>query len=172
MSIKQTLGRVVKSTNMPDLTKSFSPEQLAEAITAKRTGMKLTLVDVSAVISLSKPTLIKIEKGNTKVKLATISIPEGSDTDISLTYESSWVEEGFAISPYLPLDGNFDHRAVRNYLQNLLPEGKGLEEITTNSTISKNNTFGLIKIIGEYNTGNTGNFNSPISTYLYASRLC
>jgi len=62
--IKQTLGRVVKSTNMPDLTKSFSPEQLAEAITAKRTGMKLTLVDVSIALSLSKPTLIKIEKGD------------------------------------------------------------------------------------------------------------
>jgi transcriptional regulator with XRE-family HTH domain len=69
MSVKQTLGRVVKSTNMPDLTKSFSPEQLANAITAKRTGMKLTLVDVSEALSLSKPTLIKIEKGDTNVKL-------------------------------------------------------------------------------------------------------
>ena len=86
-------------------------------------------------------------------KIATVSIPVGSDTDISLTYEPSWVEEGFAISPYLPLDGNFDHRAVRNYLQNLLPEGKGLEEITSNTTISKNNTFGLIKVIGEETSG-------------------
>jgi len=72
MSIKQTLGRVVKSTNMPDLTKSFSPKQLAGAITAKRTGMKLTLVDVSEAISISKPTLIKIEKGDTSVKLVNI----------------------------------------------------------------------------------------------------
>ena len=72
MSIKQTLGRVVKSTNMPDLTKSFSSKQLAEAITAKRTGMKLTLVDVSAALSLSKPTLIKMEKGDTNVKLTNI----------------------------------------------------------------------------------------------------
>jgi len=86
-------------------------------------------------------------------KIATISIPIGSETDISLTYESSWIEEGFAISPHLPLDGNFDHRAVRNYLQNLLPEGKGLEEITSNTTISKNNTFGLVKIIGEETSG-------------------
>ena len=86
-------------------------------------------------------------------KIATVSIPVGSDTDISLTYEPSWVEEGFAISPYLPLNGNFDHRAVRNYLQNLLPEGKGLEEITSNTTISKNNTFGLIKVIGEETSG-------------------
>lgn len=70
MSVKQTLGRVVKSTNMPDLTKSFSPEQLANAITAKRTGMKLTLVEVSEALSLSKPTLIKIEKGDTNVKLS------------------------------------------------------------------------------------------------------
>jgi len=86
-------------------------------------------------------------------KIATISIPVGSDTDISLTYEPSWVEEGFAISPYLPLDGDFDHLAVRNYLQNLLPEGKGLEEITSNTTISKNNTFGLIRVIGEETSG-------------------
>ncbi|NQY87208.1 MAG: HipA domain-containing protein [Colwellia sp.] len=86
-------------------------------------------------------------------KIATISIPVGSETEISLTYESSWVQEGFAISPHLPLDGNFDHRAVRNYLQNLLPEGKGLEEITSNTTISKNNTFGLIKVIGEETSG-------------------
>lgn len=70
MSMKKTLGRVVKSTEMPDLTKSFSPQQLAKAITAKRTGMKLTLVDVSEALSLSKPTLIKIEKGDTNVKLA------------------------------------------------------------------------------------------------------
>mgnify|MGYP003651571622 CR=1 FL=1 len=86
-------------------------------------------------------------------KIATISIPVGSDTDISLTYEPSWVEEGFAISPYLPLDGNYNYQAVRNYLQNLLPEGKGLEELTSSTTISKNNTFGLIKIIGEETSG-------------------
>jgi len=86
-------------------------------------------------------------------KIATISIPVGSESEILLTYEASWIKAGFAISPYLPLNGNFDHRAVRNYLQNLLPEGNGLEEITSNTTISKNNTFGLIKIIGEETAG-------------------
>lgn len=86
-------------------------------------------------------------------RIATISIPVGSETEISLTYVPSWIGEGFAISPHLPLDGNFDHRAIRNYLQNLLPEGKGLEEITSNTTISKNNTFGLIKVIGEETSG-------------------
>lgn len=86
-------------------------------------------------------------------KIATISIPVGSETDISLRYEQSWVDEGFAISPHLPLNGNFEHRAIRNYLQNLLPEGKGLEEITSSTAISKNNTFGLIRIIGEETSG-------------------
>ena len=69
MQTKQTLGRLVKSTDMPDLTTSFSPEQLAKAITAKRTGMKLSLMDVSNALVLSKPTLIKIEKGDLLILL-------------------------------------------------------------------------------------------------------
>ena len=94
-------------------------------------------------------------------KIATISIPAGSETDISFVYEASWIEAGFAISPHLPLDGDFNHQAVRNFLQNLLPEGKGLEEITSNTTISKNNTFGLIRVIGEETSGALS-FRSPI----------
>lgn len=70
--IKKTLGRVVKRTEMPDITKKFSPKQLAEAITAKRTSMKLTLVDVANALSISKPTLVKIEKGDMTVKLVTL----------------------------------------------------------------------------------------------------
>ena len=86
-------------------------------------------------------------------KIAIITIPVGSETELTLTYEPDWIKEGFAISPHLPLNGEFDHRAVRNFLQNLLPEGKGLEEIISNATISKNNTFGLIKIIGADTSG-------------------
>ena len=72
MQTKQTLGRLVNSTDMPDLTTSFSPEQLAKAITAKRTGMKLSLMDVSNALVLSKPTLIKLEKGDPNVKFANV----------------------------------------------------------------------------------------------------
>ena len=86
-------------------------------------------------------------------RIAAITIPVGSETELTLTYEPDWIKEGFAISPHLPLNGKFNHRAVRNFLQNLLPEGKGLEEITSNTTISKNNTFGLIKIIGADTSG-------------------
>lgn len=65
-------GRAVKATVMPNLSERFTPTQLAEAITAKRTGMKLSLVDVSEALSISKPTLVKIEKGDTNVKLANL----------------------------------------------------------------------------------------------------
>lgn len=86
-------------------------------------------------------------------KVATISLSLGSETDISLNYERSWVESGFPISPHLPLDGSFSHREVRNFLQNLLPEGKGLDEITTFTIVSKNNVFGLLRIIGAETSG-------------------
>lgn len=102
------------------------------------TGTKINRLDVNI--------------GHTR-KIATLLLPVDSENELSLVYEPDWIKEGFAISPHLPLNGEFNHRAVRNFLQNLLPEGKGLEEITSNTTISKNNTFGLIKIIGADTSG-------------------
>ena len=51
------------------------------------------------------------------LRVATITIPVGFETKLTLTYEPDWIKEGFAISPHLPLNGEFDHRAVRNFLQ-------------------------------------------------------
>lgn len=69
---KYAQGKSVKPTDMPDLSQNFSSQQLGLAIMAKRTGMKLSLVDVSTRLSISKPTLIKIEKGDVNVKLVTV----------------------------------------------------------------------------------------------------
>lgn len=69
---KNRTGKAVKATPMPNLSERFTPTQLAEAITAKRTGMKLSLVEVSKALSISKPTLVKIEKGDPNVKLKTL----------------------------------------------------------------------------------------------------
>jgi transcriptional regulator with XRE-family HTH domain len=65
-------GKAVKAKAMPSLSERFAPTQLAAAITAKRTGMKLSLLDVSEALAISKPTLVKIEKGDTSVKFANI----------------------------------------------------------------------------------------------------
>lgn len=69
---RPSLGRVVKPTAMPDLSDRFSMRQLGAAITAKRTGMKLKLTDVSKALSLSKPTLVKIEKGDPNVNFVNV----------------------------------------------------------------------------------------------------
>ena len=57
---------------MPDVSARFSTVLLGEAITAKRTGMKLRIVDVAAALSLSKQTIVKIEKGDDKVNFNNI----------------------------------------------------------------------------------------------------
>lgn len=72
VSEKKALGRSVKATLMPDLTEKFSTKLLAKVIISKRTGMKLKLSDVAKALSISKPTLIKIEKGDVNVKFENI----------------------------------------------------------------------------------------------------
>ncbi|EGN74619.1 HipA domain-containing protein [Idiomarina sp. A28L] len=109
--------------------------------------------------SLEKASTLNVFIGANK-KIATLSLPIGSETELSLSYEPSWVEQGFPLSPHLPFHQAIPSSAVRNYLQNLLPEGQGLEDITTNTTVSKNNTFGLIRIIGAETSGALS-FRSP-----------
>lgn len=86
-------------------------------------------------------------------KVAKLSVANDSDSHFFWDYDPQWKANGFAISPYLPLQGECNSIAIRNFLQNLLPEGKGLEDIISNTTISKNNIFGLIKVIGEDTSG-------------------
>lgn len=71
-SRSKTPGKAVKATVMPDLSARFSTVLLGETITAKRTGMKLRIVDVAAALSLSKQTIVKIEKGDDKVNFNNI----------------------------------------------------------------------------------------------------
>ena len=69
---RKGVGKVVKATPMPNLKQAFSMSLLGQAITAQRTGMKLRIVDVAEALSLSKQTMVKIEKGDTKVNLANV----------------------------------------------------------------------------------------------------
>lgn len=65
-------GKSVRPTPMPDLTLPFSAALLAEAITAKRTAMRLRLVDVAETLSMSRQTLVKIEKGDPLVNFINV----------------------------------------------------------------------------------------------------
>ena len=68
-------------------------------------------------------------------------------------YSMQWKEQGFEISPHIKLQESSKPGIVRRFLENLIPEGKGLEDITQFAHISKNNTFAIIKAIGYDTSG-------------------
>ncbi|MEA1916725.1 MAG: HipA domain-containing protein [Campylobacterota bacterium] len=63
-------------------------------------------------------------------------------------YTKEWIKNGFAVSPHLQLNEFSKSGIIRRFLENIIPEGKGLEDITQFAHISKNNTFAIIKAIG------------------------
>ena len=72
---------------------------------------------------------------------------------MGLSYDPTWLGNGgFAISPHLPPDGSEPDK-LRYFLQNLLPEGEFLEELSISSACSKANIFGLIAEIGAETAG-------------------
>ncbi|WP_028769285.1 HipA domain-containing protein [Shewanella fidelis] len=71
------------------------------------------------------------------------------DTEqFSIEYTKAWQQNGFAISPKLPLNGQASSSQISIYLTNLLPENKGLDHLIEALGITKSNTFALIKGIG------------------------
>lgn len=87
---------------------------------------------------------------NQDIPVAKLVIDPISKTNISLKYEESWIanKNAFPISPNLPLNGNFNEVAIRNFFDNLTPEGEALEAITTTERISRYNKALLCHIIG------------------------
>ena len=77
--------------------------------------------------------------------------PEG-DT-YNLQYTQSWVAQGYALSPHLPLDQSASTHAIRRFLENLLPEGRALDVASVHTNIQKNNIFGLVRYLGKETTG-------------------
>ena len=80
---------------------------------------------------------------------------EGS---FQLNYTEAWrrSEHGFALAPALPLEGECDPGAIRRFLENLLPEGDALDDLSRAEAISKNNVFALIRHLGRETTGAIG----------------
>jgi len=75
------------------------------------------------------------------------------DETYKFEYSDEWKKNGFAVSPHLKLHQPLKSGTVRRFLENLIPEGKGLEDITHFAHISKNNTFAIIKAIGYDTSG-------------------
>jgi len=70
------------------------------------------------------------------------------DENYYFEYDKFWIEKGFAISPHLPFNGTYSSSTIKRFLENLIPEGEGLEDIAYFTRISKNNTFAIMHAIG------------------------
>ena len=64
------------------------------------------------------------------------------------TYDKEWIQNGFPISPHLAFDSKYSSSSIKKFLDNLIPEGEGLEDIASFSHISKGNIYGILHTIG------------------------
>ena len=78
---------------------------------------------------------------------------EPIDDIFSFEYSDDWKIKGFELSPYMKFDSVISNNVIKNFIENLLPEGKGREILTNMYHISKNNLFALIQLIGKDTTG-------------------
>lgn len=70
-----------------------------------------------------------------------------------LKYTPQWIKNGFPLSPHLPFNEIHSSAAVKNFIENLLPEGDKLDELCQNFMISKSNKYALIEKIGYETAG-------------------
>jgi serine/threonine-protein kinase HipA len=81
---------------------------------------------------------------------------ESLDETFSFDYEPQWPElaESYSISPHILMFGQpAPSSTIRRFLDNLLPEGRALDIVSTANQVSKNNLYGLIRELGQETSG-------------------
>ena len=71
-------------------------------------------------------------------------------------YEANWRarRDAFPLSPHIPLSGETPLAgAVHRFIANLLPEGRALDVASVVYQVSKDNTYGLIRMLGKEPVG-------------------
>ncbi len=79
----------------------------------------------------------------------------------SFQYDVTWLgrEDRFPLSPQLPLEPTVEaskghhSAAVRQFFENLLPEGQALDDAAIANQISKSNLMGMLMVIGKETSG-------------------
>ena len=74
----------------------------------------------------------------------------------SFAYEPSWLAKpnAYPLSPHFPLTTvDIASSVARRFLENLLPEGRALDVVSTTHQISKNNIFALVRELGAETSG-------------------
>lgn len=86
---------------------------------------------------------------------------DGATNLFSFEYDPAWVHDaqGFVLSPDLPFEPPPDEsaevasRRVRNFFENLLPEGQALDDAARAHGVSKSNPVGLLAALGRETAG-------------------
>src|SRR5690554_3595358 len=72
----------------------------------------------------------------------------------SWVYTPTWQQQGFAVSPHLPLNAEqTDTASVINFLRNLFPEGPAFESLIASQHLSRRNVYGILSAIGHDTVG-------------------
>ena len=93
---------------------------------------------------------INIFSNKERVGIIKINLNTG---DAELIYDESWIKIGFELSPHLKFSEQINSNSIKNFINNLLPEGKGLDFVSGILQISKANKFALIEAIGNETAG-------------------
>jgi len=84
--------------------------------------------------------------------------------EFTFYYTDSWKKDGFEISPHIRFNTPPASGTIKKFLDNLLPEGKGLEVFSLFFQITKNNTLALTRQIGNETSGALSFFEKEIKT--------
>jgi serine/threonine-protein kinase HipA len=93
---------------------------------------------------------INIFCNNERVGIIEIDL---NSNNVELIYDENWKNIGFELSPHLKFNESIDSNSIKKFVNNLLPEGNGLDAISIILQISKANKFGLLEAIGNETAG-------------------
>ncbi len=105
---------------------------------------------------------LKISTHNNSQNITIGHLEYNSEKDqYSFDYSDNWLQQNnrFALCPTIPFNWKGEvhpdkkSSTLRLFLQNLLPEGKSLDDIASANKISKTNVVGILKILGRETTG-------------------
>ena len=93
---------------------------------------------------------INIFCNNERVGIIEIDL---NSNNVELIYDENWKNIGFELSPHIKFNESIDSNSIKKFVNNLLPEGNGLDAISIILQISKANKFGLLEAIGNETAG-------------------
>lgn len=87
-------------------------------------------------------------------RVGRLAFDPGQDK-FSFAYSAEWLRHPsrFQLTPHIPFEGEVSHVAIRRYVDNLLPEGRALDVVSSFTNIQKTHLFGLIRVLGRETAG-------------------